>query len=158
MMSKVGSGEESGALPGIFWAGLLCGVMDITAAFATWASRGVTPVDILHVIASGLIGEKSFDGGMRTAGLGLALHFLIAYSAAAVFYAASRRFHFLTRRPIISGVAYGVAVYAVMYWVVIPLSNYHPAASSLFNTTVAIVTHVICVGLPISLAVRRFSH
>lgn len=157
MMNPPASDEKSRALPSIFWAGLLCGVLDISAAFATWASRGVTPVDILHVIASGLIGAKSFDGGARTAGLGLALHFLIAFSAAAVFYAASKRLGILTRRPVVSGVTYGVAVYVVMQWIVIPLSNYHPAAFSLFNSTVAIVTHMVCVGLPISLTVSRFS-
>jgi hypothetical protein len=27
---------ESHALPAIFWAGLTCGVMDISAAFITW--------------------------------------------------------------------------------------------------------------------------
>jgi hypothetical protein len=157
MMNSPAGHKKSRALPSVFWAGLLCGVLDISAAFATWASRGVTPVDILHVIASGLIGEKSFDGGMRTAGLGLALHFLIAFSAAAVFYAASRKLGILTRRPVASGIAYGVAVYVVMQCIVIPLSNYHPVAFSLFNTTVAIATHMVCVGLPISLTVYYFS-
>jgi hypothetical protein len=48
----------------------------------------VRPVDILHVIASGLIGRRSFDGG--------APDFLIAFSAAAVFYVASRHSKFVT--------------------------------------------------------------
>jgi hypothetical protein len=62
-----------------------------------------------------------------------------------------------TQSPIISGVAYGVAVYVVMYWIVMPLSIFHRGPFSAFNTAVAIVTHMICVGLPISLLVRRFS-
>jgi hypothetical protein len=145
------------AVSAIFWAGLLCGVLDINAAFVTWWSRGVRPVDILQAIASGLIGRKSFNGGMRTAALGLSLHFLIAFTAAGVFYAASRKLKFMTRRPVISGITYGVCVYVWMYWIVIPLSNYHPAAFSWFNASVAVVTHMICVGLPISLVVARFS-
>ena len=73
-----------------------------------------------------------------TAALGLALHFVIAFAAAAVFYAARRKLRFMTRQPVISGVAYGVGVYPVMYWI-------------------AVVTHVVCVGLPTSLVVSRFS-
>lgn len=37
--------RPSGALPGIFAAGLLAGVLDITAAFVTWAPQGVPPVN-----------------------------------------------------------------------------------------------------------------
>jgi hypothetical protein len=156
MSAETGS-RQSRALGAIFFAGLLCGVLDINAAFLTWWSRGVRPVDILHVIASGLIGRRSFHGGPPTAVLGLALHFLIAFSAAAVFYVASRQVRFLTQRPVISGIVYGVCVYAVMYWMVIPLSQYHPAEFSWFNASVAVATHIVCVGLPISLVVSRFS-
>jgi hypothetical protein len=52
---------------------------------------------------------------------------------------------------------YGVLVYLVMYWVVMPLSNYHRRPFSLSVTIVAILTHMVCVGLPISLAVRHYS-
>lgn len=109
-MNDEGNAERPRAVSAIFWAGSLCGVLDINAAFVTWWSRGVRPVDILQVIASGLIGRKSFNGGTRTAALGLALHFLIAFAAAAVFYAASRKLRFMTRRPLISGITYGVCV------------------------------------------------
>jgi hypothetical protein len=148
--------RPSGALPAIFAAGLLAGVLDITAAFVTWAPQGVPPVRILQGIASGLLGPQAFKEGMATTLLGGALHFLIAFSAAAVFYAASRKIDFMTRRPILSGVVYGVCVYLVMYWIVMPLAKMHPA-HTLTRSIVAIVTHMICVGLPISLMVRRYS-
>jgi uncharacterized membrane protein YagU involved in acid resistance len=130
--------------------------MDLTAAFVTWAPRGVPPVQILRGIASGLLGQQSFQGGWPTALLGGILHFLIAFSAATVFYVASRQLSILINRPIFSGVLYGVAVYLVMYWLVMPLSNFHRAPFSWFNTVVAIITHIVCVGLPISLVIRRF--
>lgn len=135
-------------------AGLLCGVMDITAAFVTWAPRGIAPARILRGIASGWLGPKALEGGAATAALGLCFHFFIAFSAATVFYLASRRLAFLTLHPIPAGMLYGVAVYTVMYWIVMPLSNLRRGPFSWFNTIVAIVTHLICVGLPISLVVR----
>lgn len=148
--------ENSRAFAAIFSAGLLCGVMDITAAFVTWWPKGVKPPRLLQGVAAGWLGPKSFNGGMATAALGLALHFLIAFTAATVFYVASRRLNFMIQRPIVSGVLFGIAVYLVMYRVVMPLSNFH-GTKTVTSSIVAIITHIFCVGLPISLVIHRFS-
>lgn len=148
---------SSSAGPAIFWAGLLCGVLDITAAFVTWAPKGISPARILRGIAGGLLGPRASQGGAATAALGLAIHFLIAFSAAAVFYAISRRVGFLIEQAVLSGVLYGVAVYLFMYWVVVPLSRLPRRPFSWTPTIIAVVTHIVCVGLPIALVVRRFS-
>jgi hypothetical protein len=149
------SAGKSSAGQAIFWAGLAAGILDISAAFITWAPRGVMPIRILQSVASGLLGPSSYQGGSATAALGLGLHFFIAYSWATIFYIASRRIPLMTRRPVASGVLYGVFVYLVMYWVVIPLSHMRRGPFSLFNTVIAIITHIVCVGLPIALMVRR---
>ena len=149
--------NRSRALPAIFWAGLTCGVMDISAAFITWWPKGIAPSRILKGIASGLLGPEAYNGGAGIAALGLAFHFLIASSAATVFYFASRRLPFLTLRPVLSGISYGVAVYLVMYWIVMPLSRYRHRPFTLTSTTIAIVTHMLCVGLPIALVISRLA-
>ena len=100
--SPILAGGRTRAFSAILRAGLLCGILDITAAFVTWAIKGVKPVRILQGIASGLLGAKSFQGGWGTAALGGMFHFLIAFTAAAVFYAVSRKLTILTRRPFIS--------------------------------------------------------
>jgi hypothetical protein len=141
----------------IFRAGLASGVLDITAAFLTWLPRGVSPYRLLQAIASGLLGIKAFHGGWSTAILGAALHFFIAFSVATVFYVASRKLKFMTEHAILSGVAFGIAVYVVMNWIVLPLSRVQPMPFSLSRTTVAVVTHMVCVGLPISLIIRRYT-
>jgi uncharacterized membrane protein YagU involved in acid resistance len=148
--------ENSRAFAAIFSAGLLCGVMDITAAFITWWPKGVKPPRLLQGIAAGWLGPSSFNGGMATAALGLAFHFLIAFTAATVFYLVSRQLAFMIDRPVVSGALYGIAVYLVMYWVVMPLSNFH-GTKTVTSSIVAIITHIVCVGLPISLVVHRFS-
>jgi len=149
--------RKSPALPTILLAGFIAGVMDIMAAFVTWAPQGVSPIIILQGIASGLLGPKAFVGGWKTAALGLVCHFFIAFSAATVFYVTSRKITFMTRQPIVSGILYGVAVYLVMYWIVMPLSNFHKRPFSWSATVIAIITHMICVGTPISLVVNRYS-
>jgi hypothetical protein len=117
--------------------------------------RGATPLRILQSVASGLLGAAAYKGGLRTAALGLVLHFFIATTAAAVYYAASRRLEVLLRRPMISGLVYGVVVYVVMNLVVVPLSaiGRRPGLSTL--TVVIVVVHMLCVGLPIALVVTR---
>ncbi|HZQ92523.1 MAG TPA: hypothetical protein VFA60_12070 [Terriglobales bacterium] len=142
----------------IFAAGLTCGVLDLTAAFVTaYLRAGVGPVRILKGIASGALGQAAFSGGWEIAALGAGFHFLIAFTAAAVFYFASRRLHFLTGRAVIWGIVYGVAVYLVMYWIVQPLSLLRRPAFNPTSHAIAIVTHMLCVGLPIALVVRSCS-
>ena len=150
--------ESSGALPAILWAGLLAGAMDISAAFVTWKLlANIAPAQILKGIASGLLGPSAYHGGAGIAALGLFLHFLIAFGAASVFYIASRKMRFLTAKPFIAGPLYGIAVYVFMYWIVLPLSAYHRMAFSPRVALLAVVTHIVCVGMPITVAVRRFS-
>jgi hypothetical protein len=146
------------ALPAIFWGGLLCGVLDISSAFVAYGFRGVKPIRILQSVASGLLGPAAFKGGWKSAVLGTALHFLVAFTAATVFYLASRKIAWLTEHPVLSGIAYAEVVYLFMNFVVIPLSLAHRAPFSIASLVTGPVGHLFFVGLPISLAVRRYSH
>jgi hypothetical protein len=137
-------------------AGLIAGILDITAAFVVYGRYGLQPERLLQGIASGVLGPSSYGGGSRTAVLGLALHFVIAVGAATVFYAASRKLKFLTRHAMISGFLFGIAVYYFMQYVVLPLSAYHKPPFSVSLMLIGIVIHMFCVGLPISLTIRRF--
>jgi hypothetical protein len=148
--------KRSRALPTIALAGLNAGILDITSAFVITGIKGTGSVRMLQGIASGLLGQRSFEGGMATAGLGLAIHFLIAFTAAAVFYAASRKFSSLTQHAVVSGFLYGIAVYIFMYWIVVPLA-FPTARHSISRDVAAVIIHIVLIGLPISLVVRRFS-
>jgi hypothetical protein len=148
---------DSRALPAILAAGLLCGVMDITAAFLIWVPKGVSPGRLLQAIAGGLLGPAAFREGWTASALGLAIHFLIAFIAAGIFYAASKRLPTLVDHPWIAGIGYALAVYGFMYWVVMPLDRMRRGPVTLSYTLTAIVTHIVCVGLPISLVIHRFA-
>jgi len=141
----------------ILWAGLACGVLDITAALTVYSFFGLKPIRLLQGIASGLLGPRAFGGGLATALLGLACHFVVAFSAAAVYVGMSRLWPFLIEQAVLSGALYGVAVYFFMHDVVVPLSAAKKSPFSLKMTSVGIVIHIFCVGLPIAIAVRRFS-
>lgn len=152
------SRPTSSAFLAIFWGGLACGVLDITQACVAWGiQNGVTPPRIFQSVAAGLMGRSAFQGGAKTAALGLALHFFIAFSAAAVYYAASRKIKFLIERPVIAGLLYGEAVWLFMNFVVIPLSATQRGPFTMAALITGPIGHMFLVGLPISLAVRRYS-
>lgn len=141
----------------ILWAGLVAGTLDITAAFLIYARSVPAAIGLLHGIASGLIGKAAMSGGIATALLGLLCHFFIATSWAAIYFAASRRMHFLLEHEIISGVVYGLIVYAVMNHIVIPLSAIGPRPFVLPAAARAAAILVVCIGLPIAIIVHKFA-
>lgn len=148
------------ALRAIGLGGLIGGILDISDALVFYGMRGVPPQRLLQGISRGLLGPRAMQGGWATATLGLALHFLIAFTAAGVFYAASRKLQMLRERPIVSGLLYGVVVFLFMNMVVVPLSAIHrsPTAMLAFNVVSAnaVLALMLFIGLPIALAVNRY--
>ena len=148
--------KNFGAFRVILTAGPVVGVLDISSAFVIWWQRGVGARRGLQGIAAGLLGANSYDGGVITAGLGLALHFFVAFVVVSVFYLASLKIKFLTIHSVVSGVVYGIGVYIVMYWFVLPMAVpafRHP----LWNELLAVAIHISLIGLPCALIVRRYS-
>ena len=145
-----------GALRPIFITGLVVGVIDIASAFAVGISRGSTPLRVLQFIASGLLGRSAFAGGVSTAALGLALHFVIAFGVVLVFYAARRKLRVFRERPVFSGLAYGAIVFAVMNLIILPLSA-ATIRHALVPDLIQLAIHMFIIGLPTSLLIRRFS-
>jgi hypothetical protein len=135
---------------------LIVGTMDISSAFILAVWRGSTVTRLLQFIASGLLGPQAFQGGTGTALLGLALHFLIAFTLAAVFWVARQSVGFVRQHAVSSGIAYGLAVYAVMNLLVLPLSAARPR-HSITGDLIQIGIHMFVIGLPTSLLLRRFS-
>ncbi|MBA3651594.1 MAG: hypothetical protein H0W66_08990, partial [Chthoniobacterales bacterium] len=148
--------RQLSALAAILIGGGIAGALDITYAVGFSALRGVPPMRILQSVASGLLGAPAFEGGVATAALGLVLHFSIALAWAAIFYLASKAIPFLTRHPVVAGLFYGFLIYAVMNLVVLPLSAFPRKVSfPLLVLVTGLLVHMLCIGLPISLAVRR---
>jgi len=140
------------ALLPILVGGLTAGVLDLTAAFILYGPR------VPYVIAGGLLGPSAAQGGAGTYALGIALHFFIACSAAAVYYTASRNLEFLKEHALVCGLFYGIAVYLVMTLIVLPLSALHTRGPFPLAALIqGLLVHMFCIGLPISFSVRRYS-
>jgi uncharacterized membrane protein YagU involved in acid resistance len=141
----------------IVLAGTICGVLDLISATALFLSRGGTFERLLQFIASGALGESSFQGGTRTAVIGLMFHFVIVFTAAAIYFAASRSLSILITQPVLCGILYGALIHLFMTFITIPLSRApkRKFSASFFLSQLAV--HMFIVGLSISLAIARFS-
>ena len=153
--SGAASSAQGRVWPAIFWAGLLCGIFDILAAFVVYGSFGLKPIPLLQGIARGVLGARARDGGLATAFLGLACHFVIAYGAATMYVVASRFAPFLVEHAVPCGILYGIAVYFFMQDVVLPLSAIGRRPFSLQFTLIGVGIHIFTVGLTIALTARR---
>jgi len=142
----------------ILLGGLIAGVLDglDAAIYYDWVS-GVAPDRLFRGVASGLLGPPALSGGTYTALLGVGLHFTIAIGAAAVFYAACFAIPALLRKPWITGPAYGLVVYSVRHYIVVPLSLVRHRTVPMAGWELAdqLFSHMFFVGLPIALMARR---
>jgi uncharacterized membrane protein YagU involved in acid resistance len=148
-----------GALSPILLGGLIAGTLDITYACTySYLMRGTSPVRILQSVASGAVGARAFAGGVKMAVLGAVFHFLIAIIAAAVYYLASRQLRFLVIHAVGGGILFGVGVYLVMNFAVLPLSAIPFKMSYPWPSLIGgLLIHMFGIGLPIALVVRKYS-
>lgn len=136
---------------------LVAGTLDILYALAfSYFRSGVPPSRVLQFVASGALGPAAFQGGGMTAAAGLGFHYLIAFVITAIFFAAAAAQPRLRQRPFLNGALYGLAVYGVMNYVVIPLSRIGPRpAGAAIVVVTGVLVHMVFIGWPIALSARR---
>jgi hypothetical protein len=111
---------------------------------------------VWQYIASGALGMSAFEGGIPTALLGVLFHLIISFVVAGVFILSADRIPLLRRYPIPAALLYGLGVYFVMNMVVTPLSAAPPLPPPTTPWLVeGMLEHVLAVGLPLGLIVRR---
>jgi uncharacterized membrane protein YagU involved in acid resistance len=137
--------------------GIAAGTLDLIYICTLYAFKGVSPVRILQSIAAGWLGrDAAVAGGSASALLGLFSHFGIALVMAYAYYAVSRHQKVLIEHPVGYGALYGLLLYAVMTYIVVPLSaagGTTPPAWQWVNLA-HIAAHVVLVGITCALAAR----
>jgi uncharacterized membrane protein YagU involved in acid resistance len=147
-------GRRTRALRAILIAGAAAATLDLAFAFTFYgATLGASPIRILHSIASGAFGMAAFDGGIATAAFGLLAHYFILIVAASMYYAASTRVAALRQHAAIFGPLFGVAIYCVMHYVVLPLSAAPKFRTSTLSISSEFLMHLL-LGLTIALILR----
>lgn len=157
--------QNSSFARALVWGWLVCGVLDINAAFIqAYLSFGTPPVRLLQGVASALLGKAALDGGAATAALGMLLHFTVAFTAASLFCLIYRRTPALRGTPVvILGPLYGLIFFCLMNYVALPALSWlrslylgtPPRWPGTMGWPQALI-HMACVGTPIVAAARRF--
>jgi hypothetical protein len=137
-------------------ATLIAGTLDILSAFFFAHLAGMGPVGVLKFVASGPFGDAPTESA-GWAVVGLAVHFAIMACMVSAYMLIAPRFPVLMRQPIPAGIAYGVLLWLIMYWVVRPLRFPElPLPHTLYGIATALFSHCILVGIPIALVASRW--
>ncbi len=164
---SAGSVSVTRARPGnaatILLAGVAVGVLDglFAIVLRVFVYRTGTAEQVFQGIARGLIGPAALQGGHASAFLGLALHFTIATIWAAIFWAAVGRIPSLRRMLqtspgiIAAGALFGVVVWLVMRFGVIPAVGLGGRTVQLRQFLVMLIGHTVVVGQPIAWIIAR---
>ena len=110
---------RSAALFAVLSGGWIAGTVDIGSACLI---NSLPPHVILQAIASGVLGARAFHDGLGAALAGLLLQWAMALVIAGIYVTAILRWPTLGRHPLGGGSAYGIVIYGVMNYLVVPLS------------------------------------
>ncbi|HKX83219.1 MAG TPA: hypothetical protein VJL58_03275 [Pyrinomonadaceae bacterium] len=137
------------AVHAIGLSGLAVGTLDGIAACINAATRGVMPDRVFKYIASALLGREAANvGGFEVVLLGVLMHYGVAFGVATAFYVVVSRLPALLRYPLIVGPIYGVVVYFMMAYAIVPLTRVVQGPFNLSGMIVMIIIHMVCVGSP----------
>ena len=139
------------------YGGLLIAAADAIFAIALWFewnTKGLT--QMFQTIAVGVLGKSSYEGGTATAVLGAGLHVAMAIAFVVICIALGFRLRLLAEKPVVSGLVYGVGLYVVMNFVVMPLSRVDasPSFKRLDWIGMSLVAHMVF-GVVCTLFARR---
>ena len=156
--SSIALPTRSSLVRPIVLGGLIIGIADAIVYHVLVSSvlGGFPLLAVYQYIASGVLGNAAFEGGIATALLGALFHFIISFIVAGVFIVSADRISLLRRYVIPGSLLYGFGVFIVMSFIVTPLS----AAPALPPPTAAqiiimILDHILIIGLPLGILVRR---
>lgn len=161
-MKKIinGSSEstEKSSLEVLLWSGFVAGTLDALAGIIVyWIILGrMNIIQILQWIASGIIGEDAFKGGILTALLGNVFHYVIAYLFAIFYFLIAPSFPVLLQNKYKVGLLYGLLIWVIMNLIVLPLSNVAAAPLEINVALMGITWHMALVGLPIVIIINKY--
>ncbi len=136
----------------VLLGGFIAGTIDVGAAALIF---GVGPIVILQAIASGVLGRAAFFAGAASATLGLILQWAMSWIIAAVYVGAARYLAALGRHWLAAGLCYGVVVFGVMNYGVVPLSAAYPRNPFTPRTFVESLLAMLLFGVLVAFFARR---
>ncbi len=149
--------SSASLLRAILVAGSIVGAMDAVAANAhAYLLRGTPPAAVWRYVASAVFGKSAGTGGSEMVFLGLLFHLTVAIGWTGLFFVAYPRLRLLSANTLVSGMAYGLFVWLMMNFVVVPLTRITVGPIRLTSGTVMmILIHLFVIGVPIAYLAKR---
>jgi hypothetical protein len=141
-------------------AALLAGIVGNIAislylSFALPIFFRTPPLLLFQWDASNIVGGSAYRGGWNSAMLGLFFDFIVASIWGACFVLAYTTLPFVRRMTVVSGLVFGAIVWAVMFYIVVPLGRAQHPSSEAAPLLSALVAHTLFFGLPVAIVVRK---
>ena len=152
-----GNQNQKSFAKAVIQTGLLAGTLDILAAIThAYFQSGTSPERLFQFIASGLFGSEAFSGGMPMVFLGLIMHFLIALSWTLIFFLVYPKLSFLSKNKIVSGIVFGLFVWAMMSFVILPLTSTPKFPFNLGRAMIGAAILILMIGMPVSFLANKY--
>ena len=133
--------------------GVFAGTLDIGAAALL---NSVSPLVVLLSIASGILGKAAYHAGLAGVALGLGLQWMMSSIAALIYLIGGRLLPLSHRSWAASGMLYGLVVFFVMNYVVVPLSAAVPKVAFTPLSFMGNLLANVMFGVIIAFIVHRF--
>jgi len=162
----------------ILLATLIAGVLDASGAMIHFKINvpNANPLLIWRGVAGGAFGDTARSGNLFPwVIVGILFHFLIVFLFASFFFFIYPKIKALQKNSIIVGLLYGIFIWTVMNFLVLPLSNIRSqnkmwaivntngklhavfqGNSNIKQMIIGIIIIMFCVGLPISLIIGNY--
>jgi hypothetical protein len=134
----------------IVFSASIAGMLDIAATGLLRRAQGTRFSVLLKFVASGVLGQRAFDGGLGFAFLGLFIHFLFATLWAGIYALISRGATNPAVHPWLYGALYGAAVHIIMSCIFVPLSRAAKRPFTWNSWLTQLAIHIAFVGIPIA--------
>jgi uncharacterized membrane protein YagU involved in acid resistance len=151
--------KPSNLLNTILWVGFLVGLLDISSAFIqtkiTFPDRNPFEL-VLRYIARAVFGKERAATESSMLFFGALFHFIIAYCFTIAFFLIYPHILFLSTRRLLTGVLYGIIIWAVMNLIVVPQTHIGQRPFVLKNAAIAAGILIVAIGIPLSYFAYRF--
>ena len=139
-------------------AWLLVGTLDIMAAFVYYFIRSgkYEVFNVLKYVASGFFGKEAVTGNSNMIVAGFLFHYFNALCFTLLFFWLFARVKAFAFSKILTGIAYGIFIWAIMNLVVVPMSRIGTRPFNAVNALINGLILIVCIGIPLSVIANNF--
>lgn len=138
-------------------AWLFVGTLDIMAATLQVFIKGKNGDGlavfkmICRYIASAVFGPAARTGGNEMVFAGLVFHYIIALLFTVFFFIIFSKLELMIINRLVTGILYGIFVWAVMNMIIVPLSAIGKQPFNPNNAIMAAGILIVCIGIPLAM-------